>query len=141
MTKYKVYLDDYRTPIDPTWIVVRNYSEFVSTILERGIENIHLISFDHDLADVHYDPSRWMDVDSYEDDNEKTGLDCAKWLVEHVTKVNSDLPRTVVHSANPVGSVNIVNYINSFLRNDGKPATCFRGNIPHTVIKNNFFGN
>ena len=29
MNKIKIYLDDVRTPTDPTWKVVRNYEQFV----------------------------------------------------------------------------------------------------------------
>ena len=45
----KIYLDDNRTPIDDDWIVVRNYDQFVEKINEIGLENINLISLDHDL--------------------------------------------------------------------------------------------
>ncbi len=56
--KYNIYLDDIRTPIPnttthdvPEWIVVRSYDEFVAKITELGLENIGLISLDHDLGD------------------------------------------------------------------------------------------
>jgi len=26
--KYRIYLDDVRTPVDPSWVVVRSYDEF-----------------------------------------------------------------------------------------------------------------
>ncbi len=32
--RHKVYLDDVRTPIDPSWIVVRNYEEFELAVEE-----------------------------------------------------------------------------------------------------------
>ena len=50
MKKY-IYLDDVRTPVDKDWIVVRNYDEFVNKVTEIGLENIALISLDHDLGD------------------------------------------------------------------------------------------
>ena len=50
MLRHKIYLDDVRTPIDPSWIVVRNYEEFVQKVQDLGLENIELISLDHDLG-------------------------------------------------------------------------------------------
>ena len=50
MKKIRIYLDDVRTPIDPDWIVVRSYDEFVSKVTEIGLENIEIISLDHDLG-------------------------------------------------------------------------------------------
>ena len=51
MEKKKIYLDDVRTPVDPNWVVVRSYDEFVQKINTIGLENIELISLDHDLGD------------------------------------------------------------------------------------------
>jgi hypothetical protein len=54
MKSYFIYLDDVRTPHQPIddveWIVVRSYDEFVSKVEELGLENIHMISLDHDLG-------------------------------------------------------------------------------------------
>ena len=52
--KYNIYLDDVRTPIasKTKWVIVRSYDEFVSKINELGLENIKLISLDHDLGDT-----------------------------------------------------------------------------------------
>ena len=45
----KIYLDDVRTPVDKeNWTIVRNYEEFVSTIMYHGLDNIELISLDND---------------------------------------------------------------------------------------------
>ena len=52
MEKKRIYLDDVRTPIDKDWVVVRSYEEFVNKVNEIGLENIHLISLDHDLGDT-----------------------------------------------------------------------------------------
>jgi hypothetical protein len=46
MTKVRIYLDDVRTPVDPSWVVVRSYDEFVQKINTIGMENIELISLD-----------------------------------------------------------------------------------------------
>lgn len=50
--KYKIYLDDERTPNDKDWIVVRNYGAFIKKINELGLDNVDVISFDHDLGDT-----------------------------------------------------------------------------------------
>ena len=50
MQKKKIYLDDIRTPVDKRWTVVRNYDEFVDKVTEIGLENIEIISLDHDLG-------------------------------------------------------------------------------------------
>jgi hypothetical protein len=120
--KNKLYLDDIRNPIGD-WVVVRDYHEFVKTIQEQGLNNFDLISLDHDLADIHYDPSTWTESFEY---LEQTGYDCAKWLVRHAIEMDTDLPQVIVHSANIVGSVNIVSYINNYLKSIGKEETCHR---------------
>ena len=43
--KVKIYLDDVRTPVNPDWVVVRSYDEFVEKVREIGFENIEIISF------------------------------------------------------------------------------------------------
>ena len=35
--KKKIYLDDVRTPVDPSWTVVRNYEQFVDTVTSDNI--------------------------------------------------------------------------------------------------------
>ena len=102
---YNLFLDDLRDPNlflndTKTWVVVRTYNQFVETITKQGLPNF--ISFDHDLADEHYEGI--VDYDNYK---EKTGYDCAKWLVEYCMKTNQSLPEWQVHSMNPVGRINI----------------------------------
>ncbi len=91
--KYYIYLDDVRTPIPnlsthetPEWTVVRNYNEFVTKITEIGLDNIELISLDHDLGDTammewQFNVARNFTL-NYDNITEKTGMDCTKWLVE-----------------------------------------------------------
>jgi len=85
--KYNIYLDDVRTPTPSNnWVVVRSYDEFISKINELGLENIELISLDHDLGDSAM--AEWLNnvannyTLDYNNITEKTGMDCAKWLVE-----------------------------------------------------------
>ena len=148
----KIYLDDTRTPIDSEWIHVKDYKEFVNKVNEIGFNNISLISLDHDLGDTamkeyfnNVSTNYKLDYNNIE---EKTGYDCAKWLVFEFYGLNENrinmsrfdkkqkpirFPEVLVHSANPIGSANIMGYINNFLMNEAKPQTCVRNQIPHTV--------
>lgn len=151
----RIYLDDVRTPkLEPEvgeWIVVRNYDEFVEKVNEIGLENIDIISLDHDLGDTaiseYYNAKKNYSVD-YSKIHEKTGYDCAKWLVEKFydlypkrTQMSLDkkrgqpikFPTVYTHSANPIGSANIIGYINCFLANEAQPQTCVRVLIPHSI--------
>jgi hypothetical protein len=84
----------------------------------------------------------------YDNITEKTGYDVAKWMVnefydkypKRLTMSRFDkkqtpvrFPEVVVHSANPIGSANIMGYINNFLMNEGQSQTCVRVQIEHTV--------
>ena len=87
MKKYIIYLDDVRTPVNTEWVVVRSYDEFVEKVRELGFENIDVISLDHDLGDTamneyfnNVSPNYTLD---YTHITEKTGMDCAKWLVDY----------------------------------------------------------
>lgn len=109
MVYKKLYLDDIRIPKTDGWIIVRSYDEFVNWIKENGVPDE--ISFDHDLADVHYDPSTWVQGFKY---HEKTGYDAAKWLCTYCFENSLPFPKWNVHSANPVGSQNIISLLTSF---------------------------
>lgn len=141
--KKRIYLDDMRTPVESgEWVVVRNYDEFVQSVLKIGIENISFISLDHDLGESamkeYFNNVVNNYVINYNNIKEKTGYDCAKWLVEHfisLIEANGDceIPQIYSHSANPVGAANIIGYINNFLKNYGKPQTCVRIYIKHHI--------
>lgn len=134
--KQKIYLDDVRTPIDNDWIIVRSYDDFVQKVTEIGLENIDIISLDHDLGDTameeyyrNVSPNFKLEYDNIK---EKTGYDVSKWLVEQWLD-GKPLVDVVVHSANPIGSANIMGYINNYRMNVRKPQNCVRVRIPHTV--------
>ena len=150
--KKTIYLDDLRTPTSGDWNVVRNYNEFVNIVTEIGLANIEIISLDHDLGDDAINEFVYNTMPNYTIDysniSEKTGYDCAKWLVDyfydenptrlemHSTYKNQNpitFPKVLVHSANPIGSANIMGYINNFLMNERMPQTCVRVEIAHTV--------
>lgn len=118
---YKLYLDDLRVPkmTYPTtsnsdWTLARNYDEFVKVIEKNGLP--FFISFDHDLGTEHYADAHLFKPIDYSKYKEKTGLDCAKWLVEYCMDNKRTLPKYEVHSANPVGAENIRKYIESYER-------------------------
>lgn len=145
-------MDDVRTPKENNWVVVRNYDEFVNKVTEIGLGNIEVISLDHDLGDTamneyfnNVSPNYSLNYDNIK---EKTGLDCAKWLVNHFYDTNPEwiemnrvikredgmvFPQVYTHSANPIGSANIMGYINNFYMNEAQPQTCVRVQIPHDV--------
>jgi hypothetical protein len=116
---YNLFLDDIRVPgtafnymKDPRynnleWVIVRNFREFVAVIEKRGIPE--LVSYDHDLADIHYS----MGVESFSY-HEETGLECAKYLISQLQ--GNKHPTYIIHSANPVGAKRILNAIKDYER-------------------------
>lgn len=129
MEKRKLFLDDIRQVKDACnympnpkiyweddWDIVRNYSEFVEYLKSKPLPE--LISFDHDLADIHYevDFRDWKDFTSGQLGVEETGMDCAKFLVKHCQETKQELPDFLVHSANPVGRTNIRKYLENAKR-------------------------
>jgi len=79
-------------------VVVRNYNEFVNWIEKNDLPE--LISFDNDLGE----------------EDGMTGYDCAKWLVRHCLYNNLTLPKWAIHSANPVGVINIKSVLTQYER-------------------------
>jgi hypothetical protein len=135
--KINVYLDDVRTPTEGDWSVVRDYDEFVNLINFHGIENIETISLDHDLGEgamvEYYTNVKNNFTLDYNNIKEKTGYDCCKFLVNLSMSENVTLPQIYVHSANPIGSANMMGYINNYLMNQGQPQTCVRVKIAHVI--------
>ncbi len=150
--KQSIYLDDLRTPTAGVWMIARTYNEFVNRVTQIGLANIDTISLDHDLGDDAINEFVYNAMQNYTIDynniQEKTGYDCAKWLVnyfydENPTRLDMHVsykkqnpivfPKVVVHSANPIGSANIMGYINNFLMNERMPQTCIRVEIAHTI--------
>jgi hypothetical protein len=111
-----LFLDDERVPSDVTWVniargvpweIVRSFNEAVAWVRRHGFPDV--ISFDHDLSFEHYGGDYTK---------EKTGYDFAKWLIEYDLDTNT-MPEDfsfTVHSMNPVGSRNIKNLLDNYLR-------------------------
>ena len=126
-----LFLDDIRYPYDAfehtqqimflqkKWEVVKNYNEFIKWITKNGLPE--LISFDHDLGDTHYMSSHlrtdsekskeWQDAHVH---TEKTGYECAKWLIDYCLDNNLKCPKFYCHSMNPVGRDKINSILEQF---------------------------
>lgn len=93
-TKYTLFLDDERFPARVSAVgdfkIARTIAEAQEIIRQHGVPDF--ISFDHDLGD-----------------NEPTGYDFAKWLVDQHLNGNLNISSMgfYVHSQNPVGARNI----------------------------------
>jgi hypothetical protein len=109
----KLFLDDIRNPIDVynyilrqkiylenDWAIVRSYDEFVAYIKQHGLPTF--VSFGHDLTDGHY---------SADYTDERTGYDCAKFLLEYCNGMDVEVPPFNCHSMNPIGKERIINLL------------------------------
>ena len=137
MNKINIYLDDIRTPIDSEfWTVVRDYEEFVAKVTEVGLGNINIISLDHDLGPTaikEWHNNVYLNYSlNYDNIEEKTGYDCAKWLVERWMD-GEPVVKVVTHSANAIGSANIMGYKNNNRHIKKIDQDCIRVRIDHTV--------
>ena len=108
--KSALYLDDMRVPTIFGVDLVKNYDEFVTYLQDH--EMPELISFDHDLADEHYPsglniPGVVINYDKYQ---EKTGLACARYIVEN----KLPLKYWISHSYNAQGNINIANELRAY---------------------------
>lgn len=113
------WVDDERDPFSDVWHPVatnkkfihgepmivwfKSYKEFVAwvnmVVTDEGRRWYPtLVCFDHDLG------------------TEKTGLDCAKYLVNACMEHNLELPHYTCHSSNPAGRENILSYLNSYIK-------------------------
>ena len=120
--RYRLYLDDLRYPPDnhPDWRIARNYHDALWYVKTYGLP--YHVSFDHDLADVHYDHPDYGHSDDFMVKDgapyEFTGYDFAKWLCMWIMDNDCDLTDFTyhVHSANPVGAENIRRYMANFMK-------------------------
>ena len=112
---WTLFLDDIRFPADVKYdlgpyrnlIICRTMDDAVWCVEQYGLPIF--ISFDHDLADVHYIIG----------DGEKTGYTFAKWFCDYVMDNDLELHEDFgffVHSMNPVGAENIRRYMENFLK-------------------------
>ena len=139
--KELLWLDDIRDPLEGDWLVfspipnpfkvswVKDYIGFTEWITENGLPDG--ICFDHDLSDVQAFYNAYpdqlenaLDMTDVEPENhgkfetqweqEKTGLDCCKWLIDYCIDNEKGLPKWNCQSANPVGKENMNALLNNF---------------------------
>lgn len=126
-----LWLDDFRNPFEDDWlnfspisrpydcIWVKSYSEFTKWIVNNGLPDG--ICFDHDLGMEVALTARANGMSKRKSRGlkqlEKTGYDCAKWLVGYCLDNNLKLPKWNIQSANPVGKDNINGLLLSFSKN------------------------
>jgi len=133
--RVNIFLDDIRDPaqaynytkkrmyLDRTWIVVRDYKEFVAALekIKLDGDEIAHVSFDHDLAIEHMEvPCEvFNDYTAEQLGMEMTGLDCAKYFTEFIDKHKMPFPGLSVHSQNPVGKERIEQHLMDWLDDNG----------------------
>lgn len=116
---YNLFLDDLRSVEDVTylslpyvdWTIVRSYEEFKEALAKQGIPQI--VSFDHDLTGEHYPTGSNSadDIIPYDEYETKTGLACAKELVDACDRACAPIPTCYVHSFNQAGRKNIMDLL------------------------------
>jgi hypothetical protein len=102
--KWNMFIDDERFPADDgkDWVICRTKMQVISAIFDHDKIAPSFISFDHDLGE-----------------NEQTGYDIAKWIVEADMDGIISIPinfQFYVHSQNPIGKQNIETYLNNYLK-------------------------
>lgn len=105
---YKLFLDDVRTVgmvyknmTVEDFIVVRNFNEFKSVIIQKGLPEF--ISFDNDIG---LDEQGNLAPDGYA---------AAKWLV-YESGLNLTNLKFNIHSANPVAAEQIKSLLNNHIK-------------------------
>ena len=133
--KTLIWLDDIRNPLENDWLVfspieqpfapvwLKSYDEFISYIKTYGLPDA--ICFDHDLGLPRQLVLRNEGKSKRESrrivrEEEKTGYDCAKWLVDYCIDNNKSLPLYNIQSANPVGKENIKSLLENFKKHQLK---------------------
>jgi hypothetical protein len=128
--KTLLWLDDKRNPFENDWLKfspiqepfttvwVKSYKEFVNHIVINGLPDA--ICFDHDLGLPNHIEriNNGMSKRSSRKlkQQEKTGYDCAKWLVELCMDNHLKLPLYNIQSSNPVGKDNIDSLLKNFIK-------------------------
>lgn len=108
-----IFLDDERHPtyiknqigssFPDDWIVARNYFDFCR-LVDDNLEQIKLVSFDHDIASFDQEGKEW------------TGKDAADYLINKCLDSGRKFPDWFVHTSNTSGRPNIIGSILNFLK-------------------------
>lgn len=108
-----IFLDDERDPkyvktmmsgfYPQDWIIARNYFEFCK-LVDEHLEEIKLVSFDHDIASYDESGKEW------------TGKDAADYLINKCLDSGRIFPSWFVHTSNTSGRPNIIGAILNYLK-------------------------
>jgi hypothetical protein len=109
----KVFIDDLRT-VDMShnsekglgeitdFVIARNDNDFIN-LVDNHINDISLVSFDHDLA-------------CFKDGNEFTGKTACEYLIDKCIDSGRKFPDWYVHTDNTCGRQNIIGLILSYMK-------------------------
>lgn len=92
----RLFLDDLREPPSSDYAIVRSTVEAIEWVKQNGMPSF--ISFDHDLG------------------GDDTSMIFLHRLFNELWNEGDSIPDYIVHSANPVGSKNIVAFMESWKR-------------------------
>lgn len=100
----------------PYVVWVKSYNEFVKYITNNGLPDA--ICFDHDLGKFTEQELLAIGVSKQEarkrKGEEKTGFDCAKWLVDYCLDNDLDIPKFGLQTSNPVGKEKIKSLLEQY---------------------------
>ena len=93
---WSLFIDDIRNPPPGDWVVCRSTRAALDTVKQMGMPSF--ISFDHDLG------------------GDDTTMVFLHRLTNEIWDGTSPPPDYYIHSANPVGSINIHSFMDSWRR-------------------------
>ena len=120
----KIFLDDIRSVdmshnpnkglrIVTDFVIVRNDKDFIK-LVDENINDITLVSFDHDLA-------------CFNDGVEFTGKTACEYLIHKCLETGRKFPDWYVHSDNTAGRENIIGLILNYMKSiDGVDTSDYR---------------
>jgi hypothetical protein len=103
--KHWLLFSPIELPYDIVW--VKSYNEFILFIKNKGLPTA--ICFDHDLG-------KEVEIKVRQLEEGKTGMDCAKFLVDYCIDNELDLPLYGIQSSNPPGKANIDGILKSYIK-------------------------
>ena len=104
---------------DVGWVLVKDFMGFIGALYDKPLPDIVL--FDHDLGGNDFEDINGVLVPKFEGatlEGEKTGSDCASWIIHHCNQLDKPFPQYWVHSQNRSGAENIRSKIESAKRVD-----------------------
>ena len=121
---YNLFLDGTRSPenvdwiqfpVQGPWIIVRNILDFKLRITSFGLPDF--VTFSHNLSPEH-SAINWskFTIPDYLNLENKTGYDCACWLIDYCVMYDLDFPAYTVHSQNTIGGEHIHSAIWAYKR-------------------------